>query len=105
MKALSLFLLALLLALPAKAGPLEDAKRAGLVGERPDGYVGAPKGSPEAQNLMRDVNAKRREAYGDIAKRNNTSLEAVGALTGQRLIDQSPPGTWIMDSHGNWHRK
>ncbi|MBI4967082.1 MAG: YdbL family protein [Rhodospirillales bacterium] len=105
MKALVLVLLAFLCSLPAQAGPLEDAKRAGQLGERPDGYVGLPKPSSEAQRLADEINAKRREAYGEIAKRNNAQPEAVGALTGARLIDQSPPGTWIMDSHGTWHRK
>lgn len=105
MKALVVVLLALLGSLPAQAGPLEDAKRAGQLGERPDGYVGLPKPAPEAQRLADEINAKRREAYGEIAKRNNAQPEAVGALTGARLIDQSPPGTWIMDSHGTWHRK
>jgi uncharacterized protein YdbL (DUF1318 family) len=105
MKALVLLLAVLAFAPPAKAGPLEDAKRAGQVGERPDGYVGLPKPNPEGQRLADDINAKRRQAYGEIAKRNNAQPEAVGALTGARLIEQSPPGTWIMDSHGTWHRK
>jgi uncharacterized protein YdbL (DUF1318 family) len=95
----------LFLALPAQAGPLEDAKRQGMVGERADGYLGAPPGAKGADGLIGEINAKRRQAYGDIAVRNGTSSDAVGALTGQRLIEQAPTGTWIMDQHGTWQRK
>jgi uncharacterized protein YdbL (DUF1318 family) len=95
----------LLLAAQASAGPLEDAKRAGLVGERADGYVGTPKPSDEGRRLADEVNAKRREAYRDIGARNGATPGAVGALTGKRLIEQSPPGSWYMDEHGGWKRK
>lgn len=95
----------LLLTGPALAGPLEDAKRQGLVGERPDGYLGTPPGATGGGGIVNDVNAKRRQAYGEIAGRNGTSPEAVGAVTGQRLIEQAPPGTWVMDQNGGWQRK
>lgn len=94
-----------LLALPTLAGPLEEAKRQGQVGERADGYLGAPPGSSGQGALIGDVNAKRRQAYGDIAGRNGTNAEAVGVITGQRLIEQSPPGSWVMDSNGVWRKK
>lgn len=100
--ALALFTLP---ALPALAGPLEEAKRQGLVGERPDGYLGTPPGATGGGGIVNDVNAKRRQAYGEIAGRNGASPEAVGAVTGQRLIEQAPPGTWIMDQNGAWRRK
>lgn len=102
----ALFILALsFLALPALAGPLEEAKRQGQVGERADGYLGVPPGSSGQGALVGDVNAKRRQAYVDIAGRNGTNADAVGVITGQRLIEQSPPGSWIMDSNGVWRRK
>ncbi|CAA6605508.1 conserved exported hypothetical protein [Rhodospirillaceae bacterium LM-1] len=100
-----LFLTLLLFAAPVLAGPLEDAKRQGQVGERADGYLGAPPGTSGHGALINDINTKRRQAYGDIASRNGTSSDAVGVLTGQKLIDQSPPGSWIMDANGTWRRK
>lgn len=106
MMARFLLLLAIaLVTLPALAGPLEDAKRQGWVGERPDGYLGTPPGASGHEAMVGEINAKRRQAYGDIAQRNGTSTEAVGTLTGQRLIDQSPSGSWVMDAHGSWRRK
>jgi uncharacterized protein YdbL (DUF1318 family) len=100
------FMLALALAaLPAQAGPLEDAKRQGLVGERPDGYLGAPPGARGSDQMIGEINAKRRQAYGEIAGRNGASSDDVGTITGQRLIEQAPPGSWVMDRHGNWQRK
>jgi uncharacterized protein YdbL (DUF1318 family) len=94
-----------LFAQPALAGPLEDAKRSGLVGERPDGYIGTPKPSEEGRRLADEVNAKRRDAYREIGGRNGASPDAVGQLTGKRLIEQTPPGSWYMDEHGGWKRK
>ncbi|MBF0166752.1 MAG: YdbL family protein [Alphaproteobacteria bacterium] len=105
MKRLLLVLPLLLISLPAESGPLEDAKRQGLVGERADGYIGAPPGATSSGSLIETINAKRRQAYGEIAARNGTSIHDVGILTAQKLIDQSPSGSWVMDAHGVWHRK
>ncbi|TAN52369.1 MAG: DUF1318 domain-containing protein [Rhodospirillales bacterium] len=105
MKRLFLLLPLVLVSLPASAGPLEDAKRQGLAGERADGFLGTPPGAASSGSLIQEINTKRRQAYGEIASRNGTSAEAVGVLTGQRLIEQSPAGTWIMDTNGVWQRK
>ncbi len=92
---------------PAFAGALEDAKASGYLGERPDGYLGLVKpGAPaSAGGLMNDINAKRRGRYGEIAKKNNTSLQAVEAIVGNKLIKKAPPGTYVMDASGTWIRK
>ena len=96
-----------LLAGPAAAGPLDDAKAAGYVGERPDGYVGIAAGNAPAavQQMAADINARRRAHYQGIATKNGTTLQAVQALAGQRLIDRSAPGTLVMSPAGSWTRK
>jgi uncharacterized protein YdbL (DUF1318 family) len=109
MRILNILILAIGLALaavPAMAGPLENAKSAGLVGERPDGYIAAVPGNPPAEivALVNDINAKRLAAYTDIATKNGTSVAAVGAVTAEKLYREAPPGTYLMVD-GRWVRK
>ena len=109
-RTLTVLLLALALALPlatqARAGPLDDAKAAGWVGERPDGYLGVVPGAPaSAQNLAQDINAKRRAKYQGVADAQGTSLAAVEAVAGEKLIGRASPGEMVMGASGQWVRK
>lgn len=85
---------------------LDGAKASGLVGERVDGYVAAVASSPSADvaALVADVNAKRKVAYTDIAKRNGTDVAEVARLAAQKLIERAPKGAWIQ-AEGRWGQK
>jgi uncharacterized protein YdbL (DUF1318 family) len=97
---------ALLLPLAAAASPLEDAKRAGHVGEQADGYLGIPPGAPESNRTFVDhINAERAEHYAEIATKNGTSPAAVAALAGQKLVERTPPGQWVRAADGKWKKK
>lgn len=91
---------------PAQANQLDDAKRSGLVGETPRGYI-APVKAPSASTtrLINDINSRRRAAYNNIAKKNGIPVQQVEALTGKRIIERSPAGIYFQDSGGNWKRK
>ena len=105
---LAVFMVSLALGLggAALAGPLGDAKAAGWVGERTDGYVGVIPGAPaSAGNLARDINAKRKAKYQGIAAANGTSLQAVQMLVGQKLIARAKPGEMVMNANGQWVRR
>ena len=107
---LSIALMAALALVPlseARAGPLDDAKARGLVGERADGYVGIVDPSTPANivALVKDINGKRRAKYQGIAASNNTSLQAVEAVAGEKLMQRARPGEFIMDATGRWRRK
>ena len=95
-----------ILAGPASADGLDDAKRNGLVGETPRGYI-APVKAPSADitRLVNDINQRRRAAYEDIAKKNGIPIQQVEALTGKRIIERSPAGTFYQDGSGNWVQK
>jgi uncharacterized protein YdbL (DUF1318 family) len=101
-----LALLVLAFALPALALDLAEARATGAVGERADGYVAARTEKPaeDVKALVADVNAKRRAAYEEIAKRNGTPVEAVAALAGQKLIAAAPAGQWVDEGSG-WRKK
>ena len=98
-----------LLAVPAGvavADSLGDAKRAGSVGERPDGYLGVVgNASPQVTALVQDINGKRRQKYSAIAKKNGTSVAAVAALAGAKLVENAAPGEYVMTVSGQWVRK
>ena len=98
---------ALALAAPALALDLDEARSKGLVGERADGYVAAVQGNPTAEvtKLVSDVNAKRRAHYAEIAARNGTPVEAVGALAGKKLIEGAPSGWYVNPDGGGWVKK
>lgn len=84
---------------------LEEAKTQGLVGEKPNGYLGVVNpSSPEAQLLTKEVNQKRRQAYEEIAARNRTQLQAVEALAGEKAIQNTKPGNFV-EGPGGWTRK
>ena len=90
---------------PAFGISVEEAKTKGLVGERPNGYLGVVNpAAPEAQALANEVNEKRRQAYEDIAKRNQTQLDAVEALAGEKAIQNTKPG-YFVEGPGGWTRK
>ena len=95
----------LLLSTPAFAIDLQTAKAQGLVGETPSGYLQAVKSpSAEVASLINSVNAQRKEKYQEIATRNNTTLQAVEQLAGQKAIEKSAPGSYIQ-LDGSWQKK
>ena len=96
-----------LIALPVGesfAGELEKAKQAGSVGERPDGYLGVVdrNAGSAIEQLVEEINGKRRQKYGAIAKKNGTSVGAVAALAGAKLIEKAAPGEYVMQPSGKW---
>ena len=85
---------------------LQEAKSQGLVGEQDNGYLGAVKGGgSDVKALIDDINAKRKQTYQDIAKRNNTSLDAVEALAGKTAIEKTPSGQFVRLPSGQWVQK
>ncbi|EWY38723.1 hypothetical protein N825_11135 [Skermanella stibiiresistens SB22] len=93
---------------PALAqAPLDAAKQAGLVGEKPDGLIGFVAGTVPADvgALVGQINAGRLERYAEIAKTNGTSVDSVRAVAGRRLIDRTPAGQFVMTASGAWQRK
>ncbi|HVY98170.1 MAG TPA: YdbL family protein [Dongiaceae bacterium] len=99
---------ALMLPLAAQADSLDSARAAGLVGERPDGYVDyvTPNPSPDIQKLVNDINAQRRKVYEQLAGQKGVPVEEVGALAAEKTIAQKlQPGWYYMNSSGQWVQK
>jgi uncharacterized protein len=91
----------------AYAVDLQQAKSQGLVGEKPDGYLGlvATNAPVEVKQLVADINQQRKSSYQEIARRNNTSLQAVEALAGKKAIEKTSPNHLIQLPSGQWVKK
>ncbi|WP_446008784.1 YdbL family protein [Candidatus Electrothrix sp.] len=97
-------LFTLLLCQPIFALELSDAKSQGLVGETPTGYLDVVKASPEATELIKEINAKRKTHYQEIAKKNKTPLSTVEKLAGQKAMEKTPAGQYVK-VEGKWEKK
>lgn len=102
-----LMALAMVFAAPAMADALDDARAAGQIGERPDGFVAPvnPGAPANIQSLVQSVNAQRLEKYQQISNEKGVPVEQVGAITGEKIIGRLKPGWYYMDASGNWVQK
>ncbi len=104
-KTFTFFLFGLLLMCqPAMALNLQSAKAQGLVGETATGYLAPVKATPEAQQLVAAINAKRKQVYSQISQRNKTPLHAVEQLAGKKAIAKTPAGQFV-NINGSWRKK
>jgi len=107
MRRILILIATLLTVAPALAGPLDGPKAQGLIGERPDGYVGfvVDVVPVEVKALVDKTNAERRAEYEKIAKQRGTSVEAVEAIFGEKLVAKASPGSYVMTPDGKWVKK
>jgi uncharacterized protein len=98
------FFALLLICQPAMALDLQNSKAQGLVGETATGYLAPVQSSPEVQQLVNTINAKRKVHYQQISKRNKTPLNAVEQLAGKKAMQKTPAGQFIQVG-GAWKKK
>lgn len=91
----------------ALAITLDEAKSQGLVGEKVDGYVAAVIANPSAdvQELINTTNDGRRQVYGELAQRNNITIQAVGIVSAEKLREKAAPGEYVQSNSGQWEKK
>jgi uncharacterized protein len=82
----------------------QQARSQGLVGEKPDGYLGfvtAP--SPAIRALVDDINIKRKALYTEQALANGSTVEEFALTNGCRLIrERTSPGEKYQAPDGSW---
>jgi uncharacterized protein YdbL (DUF1318 family) len=102
-------LAALALATPALAqrDPAYDAARkSGQVGEKVDGYLGVVGSQPAAiQNLVADINIRRRANYAQRAQEQKATLEEYALTQGCVLISRTEAGEKYQTPDGTWETR
>jgi uncharacterized protein YdbL (DUF1318 family) len=92
-------------ALAQDSAMIVQARRAGLIGERYDGYLGFV-ATPSA-GLRRQVNAiniRRRSLYYDLATRKGVTREEVGITAACSLFRRLGAGEYYLPGQGGWQR-
>ncbi len=91
----------------AFAATLEEAKSAGQIGEKSDGYIGlvVTNAPAEVVALVADVNRQRRQRYEEIASQNGISVTDVAKLAYARAVENTRSGHYVEDASGRWVRK
>ncbi len=87
---------------------IQTAKSSGQIGERIDGYLGVVEGSsvdPATLRRVEEINALRRAAYDDLARKTGATIEAVARVTGEKQIERVDAGEHYLDDSGMWKRK
>ncbi|MCL1067952.1 YdbL family protein [Shewanella olleyana] len=95
----------LLVSVNAYALTLQQAKSQGLVGEQTNGYLGLVVNNTEAKQLMTEVNAKRKQHYQKIAKKNKLSTSDVANRAAKKAIAAADKNHFIQNSAGKWQQK
>lgn len=82
------------------------ARAAGKVGEQPDGYLGIVGVADKTlQDLVNDINIKRRAVYTEKARENSATLEAYALTAGCQAIARTTPGEKYMAPDGSWQTR
>jgi len=91
----------------AFAVTLEEAKSAGQIGEKRDGYIGVvqPGAPADVVALVNDVNRQRRERYEAMARENSISVADVAKLAYVKAVENTRSGHFVEDTTGRWVRK
>jgi hypothetical protein len=105
MKKISLVLVASSLAFSVWAMSLEQAKKQGLVGELPNGYLGAVVSNSDVNSLVDKVNIRRKDIYLKLARKNNLTMEQVTKLAGEKALAKTQSGHLIKNAAGKWVKK
>ena len=80
-----------------------QARAAGLVGEKADGYLGiVGAGSADLRRIVNDINIRRRAVYAEKAQAANATLEQYALTAGCLAIARTEPGERYQAPDGSW---
>lgn len=98
-------LLALMIAQPAWALTLDEARQSGRVGETLSGYLAARAQDSETLALTEKINAGRQQQYQRLAEQNHLTTAEVAAIAGQKLVSRAAAGEYVRGINGQWLKK
>jgi len=83
---------------------LGDTKAQGLIGEQPNGYLGVVQSTEHSEAVVKLINDARRAEYTRMARQNNIAVADVEAIAGQKALEKTASGHFILID-GNWIKK
>jgi uncharacterized protein len=87
-------------------GPIDNAMKAGTIGEQADGYLGfvrpATPAQADLQRRVNEVNIRRRGVYIQVAREQGETLDRVALLQALRQITKTPAGEYFQDTADTW---
>jgi uncharacterized protein YdbL (DUF1318 family) len=91
--------------LAQEGAAIVQARRAGLIGERFDGYLGfVTNPSPALRRQVNAINIRRRSLYYDLAARKGVTPEEVGITAACSLLRRIGVGEYYMAGQAGWRR-
>lgn len=98
-------LLALVMAQPAWALTLDEARQSGRVGETLSGYLAARAQDSETRALTERINAGRQQQYQRVAEQSHLTTDEVASIAGQKLVNRAAAGEYVRGINGQWLKK
>ncbi|QNM83525.1 YdbL family protein [Sphingomonas sabuli] len=93
-------------ALAQDTSALVQARQAGVIGERFDGYLGhAATASDAVRRQAASINIRRRSLYTGLAQRRGVTVQEVGITAGCELLAGVRTGEIYMLSDGVWRKR
>jgi uncharacterized protein len=90
-------------------GPIDEAMKAGRVGEQANGFLGfvstPTPAQADLQRRVNEVNIRRRAVYTNVAKDSGETIDRVAVLQALRQISKAEPGEFFRDTTGAWCAK
>lgn len=81
----------------------QAARSQGLIGEKPDGYLGfVTSPSPAIKAMVEDINIKRKAFYIKNAAENNATPQDFAFTTGCKAIARTSVGEKYQSPTGQW---
>ena len=94
-------------AAPAQeSAAIVQARQAGLIGERYDGYLGVVRPNIPAalRSQVSAINIRRRSLYSSLAARRGVSPQEVGVTAACSLLRRISVGEYYLPGQGGWRR-
>ena len=83
----------------------EQARAAGQVGEKMDGYLGVVGGGAAVQKLVDDINIRRRAVYTERAQASGSTVQEYAFAAGCQAIARTQPGEKYQGTDGSWQTR
>lgn len=83
----------------------QTARAAGLIGEKPDGYLEALGGGATIRAMVDDLNIRRRQEYTRLASERGATVEQMAFTTGCNLIARTVAGEKYQAPDGSWQTR